>query len=238
MDIISGKSAKFLFFLVILCLFCMEKNNAQTSDFSTWTRFGIQADLGSKLELEGTEGIRLNNNSSQLDEIYTELSLGFSPWKFLELGGNYRFIHNRKADGSRENLNRFDIDLKLKSEIKRFDFEYRFRWETYPTFANENPDHVFFLRHKLAAEYDIRKCKITPYFSGELFFKFRDSKADELRKLRYSAGTSYKLNKYHRFVLLLRYQKEINVKVPEKDFILILRYKYYIRQNKNNKKNS
>jgi len=235
---IPGKSAKFSLFLAILCLFCMEKNYAQTSDFSTWTRLGIQADLGSRFELEGTEGIRLNNNSSQLDEIYTELSLGFSPWKFLELGGNYRFIHNRKADGSKENLNRFDMDLKLKSEIKRFGFEYRFRLETYPTFANENPDHEFFIRNKLGIDYDISKCKITPYFSAELFHKFRDSKADELRKLRYSAGASYKLNKNHRFVLLLRYQNKINVNDPEKNFILNLRYKYYIRQNKKNKKDS
>ena len=229
-----GKNIKLLLFSAILCLFSMGKNNAQTSDFSTWTRTGIQADLGSKIELEGTEGLRLNNNSSQLDEIYTELSLGYSPWKFLELGGNYRFIHNRKADGSSENLNRFDIDLKLKSEIKRFGFEYRFRWENYPTFANENPDHEFFLRHKLGGKYDIRKCKITPYFSAELFHKFRDSKPDELRKLRYSAGASYKLNKYHRFMLLLRYQNEINVNEPDKNFILNLRYKYYIGRNKKN----
>ena len=232
---ISGKSIKFLFFLTVLCLIYMGKNNAQTSDFSTWSRIGIQADLGSKFELEATEGLRLNNNSSQLDNIYTELSLGFSPWKFLELGGNYRFICNQKKDGSRENIHRFDMDLKLKSEIKRFDFEYRFRWEAYPTFANENPDHVFFLRHKLGVDYDIRKCKITPYFSAELFHKFRDSKADELRKLRYSAGASYK---YHRFMLLLRYQNEIYVNEPDNNFILVLRYKYYIRQNKNNKKNS
>lgn len=233
---IQDKGTRLLFFLTILSLLCMEDNMAQTSDFSTWTRLGIQTDLGSKFELEATEGIRFNNNSSQLDELYTELSIGFSPWKFLELGGNYRFIHNRRADGSRENLHRFDTDLKVKSEIKRFDFEYRFRWETYPTFANENPDHEFFLRHKLSVEYDIRKCKITPNFSTELFHKFRDSKADELRKLRYTAGASYKLNKSHRFDLLLRYQNEMNVKEPDKDFILILRYKFYFRQNK--KKNS
>lgn len=231
---ITCKSTKFLLFLAILCLFYPDENKAQTSDFSTWTRLGIQTDLGSRFELEATEGIRFNNNSSQLDEIYTELSLGFSPWKFLELCGNYRFIHNQKADGSRENLHRFDIDLNLKSEIQRFGFKYRLRWENYPTFANENPDHVFYLRHKLGVDYDIRKCKITPYFSAELFHKFRDSKANELRKLRYSAGASYKLNKYHRFMLLLRYQNEINVNEPDKNFILNLRYKYYIRQNKKN----
>lgn len=210
--------------------------SGQTSDFSTWNKLTISTKIGPKLEFDLTQEFRLNNNSSQFDEIFTDFDINYSILKFLELTGSYRFIKNRKKDRSWETLHRFDADLKLKTRIRRFEGEYRFRFESYPDFANENKEGVFFLRHKFEVGYDIRKCKFFPFLSSELFHEFKNDGTNRFKKLRLTLGATYNLNKYHRIGAYSRFHKEYNVKNPETDYILGINYKWKLKFNKKKNK--
>lgn len=54
-------------------------------------------------------------------------------------------------------------------------------------------------------EYDIKKSKFEPYLSVELFNLLNDPVENDMDKIRYTAGTNYKLNKRNKLDLFYRY---------------------------------
>ncbi len=66
--------------------------------------------------------------------------------------------------------------------------------------------HQHVLRSRLQVEYNIRKCKFTPYASCEIYNSLTDGFSTE--KTRWTAGTSYKLNKKNSLSLYYRYIDE------------------------------
>lgn len=68
----------------------------------------------------------------------------------------------------------------------------------------KNPKSDHKLRSRLAASYDIRKCKFEPF--AEIEFYHDIDAAMALDKTRYTVGTDYKLSKTQRFTAYYRYQ--------------------------------
>lgn len=225
----------FALLTILLLSVIMKPASGQTSDFATWTKLRISTKIVSNLEFELTQEFRLENNSSQFDEIFTNLSLAYSPFKFLELAGSYRYLQHRRKSGEWIVLHRFHFDLNLKAEIKRFEPEYRLRYVSYPKFANENKTGIFVIRHKVELYYDIRNFKLNPYISSELFHAFEDDGNNEIVQVRYTVGAKYRLNKYHRVGAFFRYEQEYNIKNPDTTYILGLSYRWNLKFNEKKK---
>ncbi len=220
--------------LLIFILLIVVNNSvsSQESDFRTWTKIRISTKIIPKLKFDLTQEFRLENNSTQFDEIYTNLNLAYSPFKFMEIAGSYRYIQHRKKSGDWIAQNRFHFDLNLIAEIKRFSPEYRFRIVRYPDFANDTKTGVTVLRHRLKLMYDIRNCKIDLYASAELFHALIDNEDDEIGQLRYTIGANYRFHKNHRIGLAFKYEQEYNVKKPETNYILAVDYKWNLKFKK------
>jgi hypothetical protein len=223
--------------IFILLVFGDKPAKAQDSDFRTWTKIRISTKIIPKLKFDLTQEFRLENNSSQFDEIFTNLNLAYSPFKFMEIAGSYRYIQHRKKSGDWIAQNRFHFDLNLIAEIKRFSPEYRFRIVRYPNFANDTKTGVTVLRHRLKLIYDIKNCKVDLYASAELFHALIDNEDDEIGQLRYTLGANYRFHKNHRIGLAFKYEQEYNVKKPETNYILAVDYKWYLKFKKKADKN-
>ena len=230
----SKKNRYWAFALLVFFLFAgFEKIvSGQDSDFMTWTSVKIQTKIVPKLSFDLTQEFRLENNSTQWDEIFTNLNLAYSPFKFFEVEGSWRFIQHRKKNGDWIPLNRFHFDLKFGVDIKRFRPVYRFRFVRYPTFSNDTKIEVSILRHRLELNYDIRNLRLDPYVSIELFHAIEDDGNDEIIGIRYKMGADYRINKYHRIGISFRYDQEFNAKNPETHYILGLDYRWILKFKK------
>ena len=72
-------------------------NAQQTSDFETWNALGVQKKLfDNSLTLSLSEELRLKNNSTTMDQFFTEFGIKY---KFLEhwtIGAGYRIIRENE----------------------------------------------------------------------------------------------------------------------------------------------
>ncbi|MFI3280644.1 MAG: DUF2490 domain-containing protein [Rikenellaceae bacterium] len=88
-----------------------------------------------------------------------------------------------------ETYHRYAFDVTYKDDFKRFTPSFRLRYSNY------TDDDVFdgeFLRYRAKLEYNIRKCKFTPFISAEGFQELNEMM---LYKMRYSTGVDYKFSK-------------------------------------------
>ncbi|MFT5310599.1 MAG: hypothetical protein ACI9LA_000920, partial [Bacteroidia bacterium] len=80
-------------------------------DFGTWHKVNVGGELTKKLSLSVEQQVRLNENSSRLDQAFTELGLGYDLPKGFALNGAYRFSWSQNEDGSFFNRHRYNIDV-------------------------------------------------------------------------------------------------------------------------------
>lgn len=66
--------------------------------------------------------------------------------------------------------------------------------------------HKHVLRSRMEVEYNIKKCKFTPFASFEIYHSLSDGFDSE--KMKWSLGTSYKINKKHALEVCYRYIDE------------------------------
>ncbi|MDR2920888.1 MAG: DUF2490 domain-containing protein [Tannerella sp.] len=163
----------------------------------------------SKVSIALEEEFRLRENFSTADRFSTSLDLSYKPWKYLKVGGAYNLInHNHETKGwevrhryyfyatGNYSFNRFNISLRER-------FQSTYRAGVKETAKRANPK--LFLRSRLKLEYDIKKSKLEPYASVEFFSPLNDPVDNSMDKIRYTAGTNYKLNKRNKLDFFYRY---------------------------------
>ena len=196
---------------LLIAPFIYAQDSLVTSDFETWTGINIEKTLfDKKLDLSLTQEFRFNDNSSHLDNFFTELGGRYEIIEDLKIGVGYRFIRNKRNTGDR-NENRWNADLSYKHQLDRFTLSYRFMYTNYNVIGitqdeGDYPTHKYRLR--LKAKYNIKNWKLDPYISVEGFlsqeaedYNFIETitetrQAFGFEKMRYTIGTSYKLAKF------------------------------------------
>ncbi|MBQ4138591.1 MAG: DUF2490 domain-containing protein [Muribaculaceae bacterium] len=182
-----------------------------------------------KLEAEGELRTRNNSRTIERWSLGLSFSHKLTTWLKGEVGYLWLYDNNHEkitynVNGSYNNWrpsywgsrHRFNASLTGSFDLGRFGFSIRERYQyTYrPTvtttrydFDNEmwedtevRTKHKHVLRSRLKIDYNIPKCKITPYVSAELFNDL------SLAKSRFTAGADYTLKKKHTFGLAYYYQ--------------------------------
>lgn len=171
-------------------------------------RFGL--DFGIKL----TKGLKLNLEpelrfADGFDNFILNGGLTYKTFGCIYWGATYRLVVDRVENTSStissasyfssnykaEASHRYAFDVTYKNDFKRFTPSFRIR---YNNFTDEDITDKEFLRYRAKLEYNIRKCKITPYGSVEWVQELNDMM---LYKVRYLAGFEYKVNKKSSFSL-------------------------------------
>lgn len=166
-------------------------------------RFGLdfQIKLAKGLKLNLAPELRFNDG---YDNLQLDGSLSYKVYDKIYLGATYRLVIDR-VEGSgattysaygfssnnydSEVYHRYGFDVSYKDKFGRFYPSLRVR---YNNFTDEDIDDKSFLRYRAKVEYDIRKCKITPFVSAEAFQQMHENL---LYKMRYSAGFDLKTGK-------------------------------------------
>lgn len=182
---------------------------------------GAQDEFGASLEVKVTKKIvkglqfsleeefRMRENLGETDRFSTTAELSYKVIDYLKVGGAYnliRYNHETKGWETRHRyyfyatgsyrFNRFTLSLR-----ERFQSTYRVGVEE--TAKRANPKH--YLRSRLGVEYDIRRSPFEPFLSVEFYHTLNDPQKNELDRVRYTAGCTYKLNKQHALELYYRY---------------------------------
>ena len=193
---------------LIISLLAVNQLSAQ-DDLGSSLSVDITKKIIPRLNLSLEEDFRLRDNLSEVDRFSTTLELSYKPWKFLKLGGAYNLInynHDTKgwevrhryyffATGSYR-FNRFTVSLRER-------FQSTYRVGVKETSKRANPK--LYLRSRLEVEYDIRNCKFEPFASVELYNTLNDPQGNKMNKLKYTAGSKYKMNKRNSLQLYYRY---------------------------------
>lgn len=201
--------------VLILLIFKCNSSNAQDStvvqDFEMWTGVTVKKSfLDKKLQLGLTQEFRLNDNSTRMNNFFTELEGKYKIYKGLSVGAAYRFIRNNTKSGY-INENRFNLDLGYKYKFDRLSLAARFRYQNKNELGvskDEGDFPISKFRFRLKGEYNIKNWKLDPYLSAEVFFAQQTYRinyiesiieptqvSSGLEKLRFTIGTSYKINK-------------------------------------------
>lgn len=228
--------------LIVLTAFCIGFNKGfaqtdDTSDLESWTSVKLKYKLNKKWAFDLEEQLRLDENSSEVAEYFTEVGAKYSISKRFDLGGGLRFIRendNKGAIQGYENHFRFHVEVSYKHKIDGFTFKYRLRYQnknelgvssSEGDYANQN------IRFKTALGYTIKNWKFDPKIAWEIFNHFEKDDENGFSKYRLTIGTEYKFKQMGVLGLFYGIEKEINEIIPETIEIIGLKYTYTIRNH-------
>ena len=214
-----------LFLSVIQDLRCQNE-----TDFQTWTSAELRYRPSKKWRIGLESQLRLKENSSEIDGYFFELTGGHELFKNFRLVAGYRFIRKNDNTGKiqgYENHQRFHFDANYSHKIERLELRYRLRYQTRDELGVSSSEGDYanqYLRFLIGTEYDIKKWKLDPDLSAEIFHHNQKGEETGFNKARLTIGTTYNMKKAGKLGLFYRY--EFGIGGTDRDNIHILRLKY------------
>ncbi|NJB83058.1 DUF2490 domain-containing protein [Wenyingzhuangia aestuarii] len=199
-----------------------------TRDLETWSSLNLKYKINKKWTVALQGQLRLENNSSEVNQYFGQLDLEYSPFKHFEFGGAIRYIKNNDNTGNvqgYENHFRYHLDGQYKHKLSDFSFKYRVRYQN-KNELNINNEAKQYFRFKAAVDYNIKKWKLDPELSGELFRSVGAESENQLDGYRLTLGTSFKVHKSAKMGVYYRFDKELNTTYPKATNIIGVKYTY------------
>lgn len=216
-------------------------------DAGMWNTFSADYALTKKTSAVFTQELRLNENYSRLNLLYTNIGLERNINKHIKTALVYRFINKLNDENYFDFRHRLMWDITAKQKIKRFTFAYRHRLQVeYRNIYTSETGFVpeWYSRHKVDIAYQLNK-KLSPYFSAETRYQLFDPRRvisqDQWHRIRLQAGFDYKLNKFSKVGMYYLVQRVFNVANIENIYITGLEYSISLKDSplfKKNKKSS
>lgn len=237
---------KYSLILVLSFLFSStanaQGNGEDQDDFQTWFKAGIKYNINKTWGIGFESQLRLKENASIIDEYFGQLEVEYKVIKNVELGLGLRYIRNNDTKGKiqgYENHFRWNFDLSYKHKSGDFTFKHRLRYQNKNELQISSEEGDFAIqniRFKSSIGYNIKKWKLDPKFSAELFNRFRKEDENGFSKYRLTLGTSYKLKHGRgKIDFFYRIERDLNETIPDTDHILGIGYVYTIKSSKANK---
>jgi hypothetical protein len=177
--------------LIFFPLFLM----GQESDFMLWSKASLNYSINKKTNISFSQGLRLRENASLTDELYSNFSISRKWNKRWQVAMDYRLIEEYDIFFNSEIQHRFSLDLSWRKKIDRLTIKSRSRLQYGSNFV---------LRERISAHYNIRKTPLAPSFLLESFYDF-----SHVAKLRATIGASYPLAKSTDIDLYYRLQNNL-----------------------------
>ena len=229
------------FTLLLICSLFSIWNFAQdgttivTQDLESWTSIGIKYKPDKKITFGLDQNLRLNHNSTIVDQTFTELSFGYKLPKSFYFGLSSRFILDRGAKSPFEKDLRIQFDFGYKHKKNDFTFNYRLRFQNRNELGLSTSEGDYFKNHlrlKASINYNIKNWKFDPTFSTELFRDLTKNSGG-FDELRFTIGTDYSFKKIGEIGLFYLYQRELGSSYPKNTFVVGLNYTYTFKKNTN-----
>lgn len=199
-------------------------------DGGLWNTFNAEYALNSRFVVQFTQELRFRENLSRLNLFYTNLGIEYKLSKNIKTAFVYRWIDKYLDDNTFSFRHRLMLDMTYKYKVKNLNLSYRHRLqvEGRDIFTSENGKRKeWYSRSKVTVKYDRGK-RYIPYAAIELRYQIQDHRNFESDKtwhrVRWIAGTDYKINNKNIFSFYYLIQNEFNVITPQTLYILGLEY--------------
>ena len=166
----------------------------QESDFMLWSKASVNYSINKKANISFTQGLRLRENASLKDELYSNFSISRKWNKRWRVAMDYRLIEEYDVFFNSELQHRFSLDFSWRKKIDRLTIKSRSRFQY-------GSSLVF--RERISAHYNLRKTPLEPSFLLESFYDF-----STVTKLRATIGATYPLAKSTDIDLYYRLQND------------------------------
>lgn len=160
---------------------------------ATWTSVTIQKKLSDRFKASVQPELRWTDTS--LERRMIETGVEYSPVKFLSTAVTHRYTMETTNNGSLD-YHRMALDLMGQFEVNDWEPEVRLRYTNIKDFTADGGAN--FLRYKVGVGYDVPNFKGKPELSAEAF---QELDGHTIRKMRYSVGGNYSINKSHSVAL-------------------------------------
>ena len=202
----------------------------EVRDLETWSSVNLKYKVNKTWKMSFQGQLRLENNSSEVSQYFGQYDLTYSPFKHFSLACALRFVRKNDNTGNiqgYENHFRYHLDGIFKHKSQRFRFKYRLRYQNKNELGVEDEARQY-IRLKAGAEYNIRKWKLDPDVSGELFNRL-GTEDNQLEGYRFTLGTSFKVHKAGKIGVFYRYEEEFNTSFPKSRNIIGFKYTYSLK---------
>lgn len=205
--------------MVLLITFTSySQTTVEVRDLESWSAIGFSKKMNDQTRISLEQQFRFYNNSSKIDQLFTEFSIRRKTFQYKEEGyfyftGGLRYIADRdKDDNSYDHHIRLNGDLGYKHEIKRFAFDYRIRLQTKNELGYSRSEGDYLrnkFRLKAGMDYNIRNWKFDPEVSAELFRTSGRYEVNQFEKFRITVGTKYSFKNLGDLSLFYRLEREL-----------------------------
>ena len=176
-----------------------------SNDFRT--RFEISAEYKpvKNLTLNLAQELRLKNNSSQLDRLYTTLDISYKVYKYIKVGMSYSFHAMYKGNSTWQYRHRGRLHVTGSYSIDNWGLSLRVMPEVTYLDAETNPleevNPEWLMRTRLKVDYSFIDKPVKPYVSVEMFNPLKQVEyANEwLNRMRYTAGVEWSIDAHNKF---------------------------------------
>jgi len=212
----------------------------QVWDFATWQGAKVSGEVMKKLSISVEEQLRLENNSSYIDEVFTEVGVGYDLPKGFGISAAYRFSLQPRMTGELRTGHRYNLDVsyskkfwKLRGKLKA---RYQHRPSPYLTNDRLEPESgPVIIRLKCSIEYaDLKKW--TPGIEFEAFALTNDPFGSGFNRYRYRIFLERDLPKRQDLAIFYILQTDYSREQPMFTSIVGLNYSYEWKRPKRKKK--
>lgn len=153
----------------------------QESDFMLWSKASLNYSINKKTDISLSQGLRLRENASFLNELYSNFSITRKWNKRWRVSMDYRLIEEYDVFFNSETKHRLSLDFGWRKKIDRLTIKSRSSFQYGSSFV---------FRERISAHYNLRKTPLEPSFLLESFYDF-----STFNKLRATIRASYPLAK-------------------------------------------
>ena len=218
--------------LLATCAICFSAllSVAQTQDLGMWATLSVNKDIGEKFQLGFDQELRLRDNLSTLNLVYTNIGASYKVNDFFKIGLVYRFIDKHKDDFTWGQRHRLYTDFTFKLKPGKFNVSARLRLQA--EWRGHGYESVFgnvpevYVRNQYKVGYKLTD-KIEPYLGTELRWQVQNPRIayhDGFDRTRLFGGANFQLNKKNIVGVFFLYQREWNTSDPETLYIIGLEY--------------
>ncbi|MFT5336873.1 MAG: putative porin [Luteibaculaceae bacterium] len=209
-----------------------EGNYYTVRDLESWMGIKVKYKLNKQWGFSLEHQYRLKDNARVLDQKFTEFGIKRKIGKQFSLAVAGRYLRSNDTEGKTQGMEshfRWNTDLGHTFEIHRFTIGSRIRYQRKQELQSEDLAEKS-IRLKAGIGYNIKKWKLDPEFSTEIFNEMESLKG--LDKIRFTIGTSYKLKKFGAISGFYRIEKELVGAYPATTNIFGIKYQYTFKNKK------
>ena len=163
--------------------------SAGEPDNTTWLKMGAQYEVNERWEVSGGLEWRTKQDVGMTDRLGLDVAAKYEVLPFLKLGAGYEVHYRNRGGEGWKFRHRYHADGTLSGKWMRLKLSLRERFQH--TWNTEEKE--FRLRSRLKLAYDIRRCKLEPYASVEMYNGLGRGERFDVARMRYRAGLTLPL---------------------------------------------